>query len=81
MPNERRKAKPSKQDRQNEYMRGGKGRKDEVGRSGIYPASVPNAPRDAEVRSEGELVGHKGPRQKPTGEQGSKKADQSSGSE
>lgn len=43
-----------------EYMRGGKGRKDEVGRSGIYPASSPDAPGDAEVRSEGDLVRHEG---------------------
>jgi hypothetical protein len=71
----------TKQNRQDEYVRGGKGRKDEVGGSGIYPASDPNAPADAELRSEGELVGHKGPRQKSTDEQASKKADQSSGSE
>lgn len=43
-----------------EYMRGGKGRKDEVGRSGIYPASSPDAPGDAEVRSEADLVRHEG---------------------
>lgn len=61
----------SKQD-QDEYMRGGKGRKDEVGGSGIYPASSPNAPGDAEVRSERDLVRHKGPRPK---------TDQSAGSE
>jgi hypothetical protein len=41
-----------------DYLRGGKGRKDEVGRSGIYPASAPNAPADAEVRSPGELGRH-----------------------
>jgi hypothetical protein len=67
--------------RQDDYMRGGKGRKDEVGGSGIYPASSPNAPADAEMRTEGELVGHKGPRQKPTDEQPSKEADRSAGSE
>ncbi len=70
---------PTKPNRDNEYMRGGKGRKDEVGGSGIYPASSPNAPADAEVRSEGELASHKGPRQKPSDEQ--QKSDQSSGSE
>ena len=53
---------------QDEYIRGGKGRKDEVGRSGIYPASAPDAPADAEVRTEGELVGHRGPKPKPTDE-------------
>ena len=58
-------------DRQNEYMRGGKGRKDEVGKSGIYPMSSPEAPANAEIRTESELVGHKGPR----------RSDQSSGSE
>ena len=68
-------------DRQNDYMRGGKGRKDEVGKSGIYPTSAPDAPINAEVRSEGELVGHKGPQQKPRKEQGSQKTDDSFGSE
>jgi hypothetical protein len=43
---------------QSEYVKGGKGRKDEVGGSGIYPASSPDAPGDAEVRSEGELARH-----------------------
>jgi hypothetical protein len=81
MPNKRRNTKQSQQDRQNEYMRGGKGRKDQVGGSGIYPASSPNAPADAEIRSESELVRHKGPPQKPTEEQGFKKSDRSSGSE
>ena len=62
-----------------EYMKRGKGRRDEVGGSGIYPASSPDAPEDAEIRTEGELAKHKGPR--PTSGQGSKKSDQSSGSE
>jgi hypothetical protein len=70
----------SEQD-QSEYMKRGKGRKDVVGGSGIYPASSPTVPADAEVRTEGDLVRHKGPRQKPTDEQGSKKADESAGSE
>jgi hypothetical protein len=43
---------------QTEHMRGGKGRMDEIGRSGIYPASDPNAPGNAEFRTEGELVRH-----------------------
>jgi hypothetical protein len=41
-----------------EDVRAGKGRKDEVGRSGIYPATAPDAPSDAEVITPGEL-GHK----------------------
>jgi hypothetical protein len=32
-----------------EYMKGGKARRDEVGGSGIYPASSPDAPEDAEI--------------------------------
>ena len=43
-----------------EYVRGGKGRRDEVGRSGIYPASAADAPADAEVRGQEEL-GHISP--------------------
>jgi hypothetical protein len=66
--------------RPDDYMKGGKGRKDEVGGSGIYPASSPDAPGDAEIRSEGELARHKGPHQKPGDEQGFK-GDLSSGSE
>ena len=81
MSNQSREAKPSEKDRQNEYIRGGKGRKDEVGGSGIYPASSPDAPADAEVRSEGELVRHKGPAKEPTDELAAKNADESSGSE
>ena len=59
-------------DRESEYMKGGKGRRDEVGGSGIYPASAPNVPADAEVRTEGDLVTHKGSHPK---------SDESSGSE
>jgi hypothetical protein len=51
--------------KQDDYVRGGKGRKDEVGKSGIYPASAPDAPADAELRGEGELVSHTKPRRKP----------------
>ncbi len=43
-----------------EYMKGGKGRKDDVRGSRIYPTSSPDAPRNAEVRTEGDLVKHKG---------------------
>jgi hypothetical protein len=81
MPSKRRNAKQSQQDRQNEYMRGGKDQRDQIGGSGIYPASAPNAPAHAEIRSESELVRHQGPPQKPTEEQGFKKSDRSSGSE
>jgi len=55
---------PSNVDRSNAYMRGGKGRKDDVRGSGIYPASSPDAPPEAEVRTVGDLVKHKGPRRK-----------------
>jgi hypothetical protein len=67
--------------RDQDYVKGGKGRRDEVGGSGIYPASSANAPADAEIRTESELVGHKGPHPKSTDEQGVKKSDESSGSE
>ena len=46
---------------QNDYVRSGKGRKDDVGKSGIYPASSPDAPGDAEIRLEGELASHANP--------------------
>ena len=52
-----------------EYMKGGRGRKDEVGGSGIYPASSSDAPGDAVIRSEGELAHHSGPRRKPTADE------------
>jgi hypothetical protein len=45
-------------DAQTEYLRGGKGRIDEIGKSGIYPSSYPDAPGDSEIRTEGELVRH-----------------------
>jgi hypothetical protein len=43
-----------------DYVRRGKGQKDEVGRTGIYPASAGNAPEDAEVMGQEEL-GHRIP--------------------
>jgi hypothetical protein len=44
-----------------DYVRGGKGRKDEVGRTGIYPASsVGDAPEDAQAIGQEEL-GHRSP--------------------
>ena len=72
---------PDPKEKESEDMRSGKGRKDEVGGSGIYPASSPNAPGDAEIRSEGELGHHREPRVKPANEQTPKKGDLSSGSE
>ena len=47
-------------------MKGGKGRKDEVGKSGIYPMSAPDAPAGAPMRTEGNLVAHRGSRKKKT---------------
>ena len=64
--------------RPDEYIKGGKGRKDEVGGSGIYPASSADAPANAEVRSEGELGRRKEPRPKRTDEQELKKDDRTS---
>ena len=64
-----------------EYVKGGKGRKDEVGGSGIYPASSPDAPGDAAIRSEGDLVAHKGGRPKSKDTRRSRKTDDSAGSE
>jgi hypothetical protein len=59
----------SEKDRQDEYVRGGKGRRDEVGKSGIYPASSPDAPADAEIRTESDLVRHEGARRTPGSEE------------
>ena len=64
-----------------DYMRGGKGRKDEVGGSGIYPASAPNVPDDAQIRSEGQLVHHGQPRSMHPLERGLRHDDLSWGSE
>jgi hypothetical protein len=65
--NKREETRPqSDADRQSDYIRGGKGRKDEVGGSGIYPASSDHIPADAEIRSEAGLVGHKGPQHETT---------------
>ena len=63
------------------HIQGGKGRKDEVGGSGIYPASSPDAPADAEIRTEAELARHKGPRPTEANQQRFRKAGRSSGSE
>jgi hypothetical protein len=80
MPNESNRTNQPQQ-RQDEYIRGGKGRKDEVGRSGIYPASSADAPADAEPRSQGDFVRHEGAHPKRSSEQGPQKTDQTSGSE
>ena len=47
-----------------EYIKGGKGRKDDVRGSRIYPTSADDAPGDAEVRTVGDYVKHKGPMNK-----------------
>jgi hypothetical protein len=64
-----------------EYVRGGKGRKDEIGKSGIYPASSADAPADAAIRIEGDLVSHKGGRPRPKDGRPSRRDDESWGSE
>ena len=64
-----------------EYMEGGKGRRDEVGGSGIYPGPTPEAPADAEILTEAELARHRGPRSTPATQRGVMKTDGSSGSE
>jgi len=58
MADERDTPKEPSPDPQSDYIRGGKGRKDDVGKSGIYPASAPNVPPDAEIRTEGGLAHH-----------------------
>jgi hypothetical protein len=53
-----------KVDSSSEYVKGGKGRTDDVRGSGIYPASSPDAPSDAEVRTVHDFVKHRGPKPK-----------------
>jgi hypothetical protein len=48
-------------DNTDDYMRGGKGRKDDVRGSRIFSPGAPDIPDDAEVRSPGNLARHKGP--------------------
>lgn len=43
-----------------DYVRGGKGRKDEIGRTGIHPTSAGQVPEGAEVIGQEEL-GHRVP--------------------
>ena len=45
-----------------DYVRRGKGQKDQVGPTGIYPASGSDRPEGAEVRGQDEL-GHRKPGQ------------------
>jgi hypothetical protein len=78
--------KPGEQDQrdteqQNKYVQGGKGRKDEVGRSGIYPASSPDAPPDAAIRTEGELAGKTRRRQPVESEGDAENLDRESGTD
>jgi hypothetical protein len=47
-----------------EPLKGGKGRKDDVRGSRIYPASSPDAPVDADVRTVRDFVKHRGPESK-----------------
>lgn len=65
-------AKDRTSDSETASVKSGKGRKDDVRGSRIYPASAPDAPADAEVRTVSDLVKHKGP---------PPKTDESSGSE
>ncbi len=43
---------PDKDDREKQDVRAGKGRRDEVGRSGVYPMSGPHPKGPAEIRTE-----------------------------
>jgi hypothetical protein len=45
-------------DARSEFVTGGRGRRDEVGRSGVYPADFTDAPADAVMREEGGLGRH-----------------------
>ena len=53
-----------KDDQSSEYVKGGKGRTDDVRGSGVYPASSPDAPGDAELRTVQEFAKHRGPKPK-----------------
>jgi hypothetical protein len=58
-----------------DYVRRGKGQKDQIGPTGIYPASASDVPEDAEVRGQEEL-GHRTP-----GQESLMKVDQEEGSD
>jgi hypothetical protein len=55
---------PTVERSEDDYVKGGKGRKDDVRGSRIYPASAPDAPADAEVRTVGDFVKHRDPESK-----------------
>jgi hypothetical protein len=61
MPSNDREPNQGSAERSDDYVKGGKGRKDDVRGSRLYPTSSPDAPRDAEIRTEGNLAKHKGP--------------------
>jgi hypothetical protein len=46
------------------YVNAGKGRTDDVRGSRVYPASSPDAPSTAEVRTARDFVKHRGPKPK-----------------
>jgi hypothetical protein len=54
---------------QSEYLRGGKGRKDDVGGSGVLPASETDVPADAENRKKAGFVGDMDLQQNPPEEE------------
>jgi hypothetical protein len=62
--NDRDRNQPAVEHSEDDYVKGGKGRKDDVRGSRIYPASAPDAPRDADVRTVGEFVKHRDPESK-----------------
>jgi len=51
---EEQQARSAEERRESGQPGGGQGRRDEVGGSGVYPASGPNAPADAELRTQAE---------------------------
>jgi hypothetical protein len=53
-----------KADGSDNYVNAGKGRTDDVRGSGVYPASSPDAPSTAEVRTARDFVKHRGPKPK-----------------
>jgi hypothetical protein len=63
MPSKNPDPKQRRVERSSEYMKGGRGRTDDIRGSGIYPASAPDAP-NAEVRTARDFVKHKGPKPK-----------------
>jgi hypothetical protein len=62
--NDRDRNQPTVEHSEENYVKGGKGRKDDVRGSRIYPASASDAPADADVRTVGDFVKHRDPRSK-----------------